>query len=97
MLYIGKKFNLMINGVVTNSMVACLTIFCEVIHYTENAYKLRIENIDSSKSVELWLPKKAIEEWGTVETTYRIASWFKPSEYQERVFHRLGHVSGVSA
>ena len=74
-------------------------VFCDVLSYTGKAYHLRIENFENSRAKEIWLPQKAIEAFGGqgewLEKSYRLARWFKPSESQKRVFHRLGHVGGI--
>lgn len=81
--------SIVMGGAVGTSAVVVSMVHGTVISQTEKAVNLQLDN-----GATIWLPKAALTASGE---SFKLAKWFKPNEYQNRVLMNNRTFNGITA
>lgn len=81
--------SIVMGGAVTYNAAVSSMVHAVVIGQTDKAVNLKLDN-----GATIWLPKAALTAAGE---SFKLAKWFKPNGYQNRVLLDNRSFSGVTA
>jgi len=92
---VGEEISIEVKGAVGFSLVVSQLFHCSIERKTDKSVLLKgADRGARNYGKTIWLPKKALVKTG--KKTYRLAKWFQPNRYQERVLEE-SYISGVSS